>query len=154
MAEMITMTGGKELARMFQELTVKVEQNGLTQMTRAGTVPIRKAARAKVSNHKKYARTIKTRKKKSPRGIAKFEVSSKSRLSHLLEYGVRPHRIAIKNKKVLADMYGQTYGQFMDHPGIAPQPHLRPAYDENKGTALDAMANKAREFIFKEALKR
>jgi HK97 gp10 family phage protein len=151
--ETLVMTGGKELMQMFQELPVKVENNGLAQMTRAGTAPIRKNARSRISKYPKYAKTITTRKRKSRPGTAIFEVSSKSRLSHLLEYGVRPHVISVKNKKIMS-RDGIPYGTVVNHPGMAAQPHMRPAYDSQKGAAVEAMADKARDFIFKEALKR
>jgi hypothetical protein len=48
--------------------------------------------------------------------------------SGYLETGTAPHVITVKTAKVLTD--GKTFfGKSVNHPGTAPQPYFRPAFD-------------------------
>jgi hypothetical protein len=65
-------------------------------------------------------------------------------IHHLVEFGTRPHSLASgdtldRTVKGVLKKGRQTSGARM-HPGAKAKPHMRPAWDSNRGPVLDAMA--------------
>ena len=69
---------------------------------------------------------------------SKFRASGPSGLvysnrptAHLIELGVKPHKISVKGKKALI-INGDFVRKGVSHPGFAAKPFLRPAYENEK----------------------
>ncbi len=84
-------------------------------------------------------------RRKGRRGKMRKVTRMPRRYAHLLEYGARPHDIAIKTKSGKEIRY--------KHPGMQPEPFVRPAFDESKDAAVAAFAKVMGEGIDKEMLK-
>ncbi|MFO8022486.1 MAG: HK97 gp10 family phage protein [Perlabentimonas sp.] len=70
------------------------------------------------------------------------EVVSKANYSAAVEYGTKPHKIRVKNKKVLAsNAKGKWnfYGKEVDHPGTQGQPFLFPAWNKAQKDLLKGL---------------
>ncbi|MGI4862835.1 MAG: HK97 gp10 family phage protein [Janthinobacterium lividum] len=79
----------------------------------------------------------------------------KGQKAHLLEYGTAPHIIRAKAADGLLHFAG-TFTQEVHHPGIAPQPFMRPAADSTLPTVIDGAKAGFREIIeteFKSVFK-
>lgn len=75
--------------------------------------------------------------------------------AHLLEYGTAPHIIRAKAADGLLKFAG-TYAKEVHHPGIAPQPFMRPAADSTLPTVIEGAKAGLREVIeteFKSVFK-
>jgi len=75
--------------------------------------------------------------------------------AHLLEYGTAPHIIRAKAAGGLLK-FGGTYAQEVHHPGIAPQPFMRPAFDSKKDEAIGIIKDECKAIIldgFKSVFK-
>jgi HK97 gp10 family phage protein len=78
---------------------------------------------------------------------------AKSSVASQIEFGVRPHKIRPRRGEVLEIWQGGAVvgvAHEVDHPGAAPKPFLRPAFEETQGevaetlkTALAAQITKA-----------
>jgi len=68
--------------------------------------------------------------------------------AHILEYGAAPHTIRAKPGQVLVWNGGAAYQ--VEHPGIAAQPFMRPAYDATKGAVVDSIKAQCAEIITTE----
>jgi phage gpG-like protein len=63
-----------------------------------------------------------------------------------IEFGTGPHKITVKNAKVLTD--GKTFfGKSVNHPGTPAQPFLRPALDLAKGEMLTIIEKNGRFYL-------
>ena len=79
----------------------------------------------------------------------------KGYVAHILEYGAAPHRIAAKATGGMLSFAG-TYAHEVNHPGIAPQPFLRPAFDATSGQIVQSVKDQCAEIIatgFKSVFK-
>lgn len=75
--------------------------------------------------------------------------------AHLLEYGTAPHIIKAKAAGGLLHFAG-TYVTEVQHPGIAAQPFMRPAFDQTNGQVVDSIKAQCAEIIatgFKSVFK-
>lgn len=61
-------------------------------------------------------------------------------LAHIFEYGARAHTITAKFKTGLLS-FGGIFRYSVDHPGIRPKPHFRPALDRRGGSAVIVVGN-------------
>lgn len=74
----------------------------------------------------------------------KARVGTNSEYALAVEFGTSPHKISVKNKKILSD--GKVFfGKTVQHPGTEAQPFLFPALERNKGNIRK---------IFKDAVKK
>lgn len=55
-----------------------------------------------------------------------------------VEFGTRPHTIAVRNARVLSDGK-DVFGTIVNHPGTQAQPFMRPAGDQNITNASNIM---------------
>lgn len=67
-------------------------------------------------------------------------------VAHILEYGAAPHLIKAKAAGGHLSFNGKAYTQ-VQHPGIAPQPFLRPAFDETKDQMVQSVKDQCAEII-------
>ena len=70
----------------------------------------------------------------------------KGYVAHILEYGAAPHRIAAKAAGGLLSFAG-TFTKEVNHPGIAAQPFLRPAFDATSGQMVQSVNDQCAEII-------
>jgi hypothetical protein len=70
----------------------------------------------------------------------------KGYVAHLLEYGTAPHLIQAKAAGGLL-RFGDTYAKQVQHPGIAAQPFLRPAFDETNGAMVQSIKDQCATII-------
>ena len=78
-----------------------------------------------------------------------------AKYGHLVEFGTKPHVITAKNKKTLkyVNKTGNTvFPVSVMHPGTAPKPFLRPAYDSVNSKAI--IAKRLGKELDKEAAKK
>jgi HK97 gp10 family phage protein len=79
-----------------------------------------------------------------------------TKIAHLLEYGVGPHVIKprkLNAAKRLSFTVGGDWARpgVVHHPGIRPQPFMRPAFEETKEECLTLIASELRVEITKAA---
>lgn len=90
------------------------------------------------------------------KGKKKGEVASSGDINprnygHLVEFGSKPHTIRAKKGKAVMTPEGPRAQ--VQHPGTAPHPFMRPAYDEKSGEAVAVVGATARQLIEKEVGK-
>ena len=73
----------------------------------------------------------------------------KGYVAHILEYGAAPHVIKAKAAGGLLHFAGQ-YAPQVEHPGIAAQPSLRPAFDETAPAVVASINAQFKEIIESE----
>ncbi|MDV2503084.1 MAG: HK97 gp10 family phage protein [bacterium] len=71
--------------------------------------------------------------------------------AHLVEYGTEPHQTVVDTKQVLAAEDGSIFGRVAEHPGSAPKPFARPAWDEERVKVLTLIRRKLWDGIRREA---
>lgn len=71
-------------------------------------------------------------------------------IAHWLEYGVRPHTITARGKGWLS--FGGIFAKSVEHPGIRPRPHFRPALDRAGVPAIVAAAEYMKRRFTKESI--
>jgi HK97 gp10 family phage protein len=143
-------TGVQELLAGLRHLQDTVRRRITKAALLRGAAIIRKAARAKAPKRFGFLkRAIGTKSKAYRSGVVVVFVGVRSRLAvhkgrrvnpgkyaHLVEFGTRAH--AVGKRK---------------HPGAAAKPSLGPAYRENRSQVRQAIAQKIREELTKEARK-
>lgn len=140
--------GGAELARALQELPVKLEKNVLRGAIRAGAKVFLDEAKLRVpvaSGKLRESLRISTR---LVRGRVLGTVTAGGGKANVfyaqfVEHGTAPHVIiaggGTKAGRVLA-AGARILGAKVDHPGAAPKPFMRPAFDTKAQSALDTVA--------------
>ena len=127
----VILIGDKELEKYIKEFPIKSE------------IAIKKVIKEKTTNTKRaYVTNIQQNKqtgdleasvyKKIKRKGQTGEVGSDSFVSRLIEYGSKPHKIKIKNKKVLSDGV-DFFGKEVKHPGYKGNPGLTRAFFKHIG---------------------
>lgn len=79
-----------------------------------------------------------------------------TKIAHLLEYGVGPHVIKPRRINAAKRMSFTVNGDWarpgvVNHPGLRPQPFMRPAFEETKEECLTLIASELRVEIGKAA---
>jgi len=75
---------------------------------------------------------------------------------HLVEYGTAPHIIRAKAAGGQLRLHGNVFAEEVHHPGAAPHPFMRPAFDSKKDEAIGIIKDECKAIIldgFKEVLK-
>ena len=134
----------KELNRVlnnFNRYSVQA-QEGITKAVKTATQSIGRTARRLAPFNPLRAKgthlnkTIKTSVKKANSQHTVYGVvKTAAPHAHLMEFGVKPHTIIPKRKKVLVIM-ANGIGRFVagaKHPGISARPFMAPAFNQNKG---------------------
>lgn len=142
--------GLKELNKFLQQLPAKVETNIMRGAMRAAAKPIKEAAKANAptgepseSAKRRYrvyngalrdSVRISTRLDRRNKQVkARVIVGGKSKktgadvyYAHIIEHGSRPHSVKKGGRGEVT------------HPGMSPQPFMRPALDSEAGNAIKA----------------
>ena len=79
-----------------------------------------------------------------------------TKIAHLLEYGVAPHIIKPRANNTLKRLSltigpNRVMPEIVRHPGLRPQPFMRPAFEETKEECLTLIASELRVEIGKAA---
>lgn len=162
-------TGLDELYRSLQDLPVKIERNVMRGALRAGIGRYRDLARARVpedSGDLKSSIRIRFARRSERFGWVRGYLvagNKKAFYAHMIEFGTASHYEGIGTTvggpyRIVARLAGSLFlgGIFrsqVTHPGIKPQPFMRPALDQGTDEAIRAAADYVRERLPKEIAK-
>jgi HK97 gp10 family phage protein len=146
----VTVEGFAELERKLRRIPDDLAKTALKDATQQGGEVFRTEMRARIHNVSgKLFRSIQNRVRQSGPGQMQAVVgpASKERyIANFLEFGTKPHVVEVKDKKALATG-GTILGREIQHPGAAPHPFLRPAFDTGKEDALALFTVRLQEFF-------
>lgn len=155
MANGFQLEGFAELEQVLAGLPGKLGDQTVDKILRKAAQPYLKKAKELSSNQDVTGDTTKSlgiianRKTNSitvgPRRGGQY----KGYVAHILEYGAAPHRIAAKAAGGLLSFAG-SFAPEVNHPGIAAQPFLRPAFDATHPAVVASIKDQAREIIASE----
>lgn len=166
MANDLYVSGLSDLNKMLQDFPAKLEGNIMRGAMRAGSSVFRRRIRESVPIRSGALQKSVKLRTKSRRGRVSATVSvgsTEAFYAHMIEFGTAsfyqgsgrsvraPYKITKKNKKALK--FGNLFAPSIVHPGIKPQPFMRPAMDQGQAEALEAVAAYIRSRIGKEMLK-
>lgn len=170
MAE-IAVQGLSELSALLKSLPVRVEANILRGAVRAGQKVVLQGAQARVpvdqGDLRKSIR-VRTDMRAQRRGYVRADVvagNATAWYAGLIEFGTGPFysgpgstskRAPYQIKPVRREgalYFGGTIRKAVTHPGIHPQPYMRPAAQLLDGPALDAFVAYVRTRLPKELAK-
>lgn len=139
--------GLAELHKALQQLPVEIERKLLQGALRAGLKEMQAAAKANVPVKSGALRdSIKVRvRNKKDRWRLKGSVVAGNKTAyyaHMVEFGTAAHLIKPKNRKSL--FFAGVMRELVEHPGAAPKPFMRPAFDAAAAAAINAFADKMR----------
>ena len=164
MAE-LQVKGLAELHKVLQNLPEELEKKVLRNALRAGANEFKKAAQAKVpvkSGALRKSIRVKTSARKGRYRLKATVTAGNAEAfyAHMVEFGTAsyytgsgksvgaPYEIKPAKSKALAFL-----GMARDavvHPGIHPQPFMRPAFDAGSEAAINAFAESVRKRLSKE----
>lgn len=168
--------GLKELNAHLQDLPAKIERNILRAAVGASARFFRDKAKERVPVDTGALRNDFKVSTKAKGGVATatLTVGSNTFYAHFIEYGTasyysgpgkrskrRPYTIQNvarsggRSKNALRfEANGSTvYSEWARHPGVRPQPFMRPAFDNYNQEAITAFADYVRKRLAKEAAK-
>lgn len=144
----VQITGLAELHKQLQTLPARIERNVMAGAINQGVNIFRDAARKNVDS-KEIRKAIRSRTVKGRPGQILREVYIKDVFyAKFLEFGTAsyysgkgktvggPYEIKPKGKALKV---GDNYFASAVHPGVKPQPFMRPAFDANMNRALEAV---------------
>jgi len=166
--------GLKELEQALSVFPVKFEKAVMRGAVRAGTNVFLKRAKSLVPTESgDLKRSLRVSSAKAPRGTVKARLTAGGSrkkggksvyYASMVEFGTgsfysgigrkskrRPYKISGKTKKGLT--LGNEIRTEVMHPGIKPQPFMRPALDGGQNEAIQAMADYIKTRIGKELFK-
>lgn len=167
MDEILSISGGKELAEFLNSLPVKIERNIMRAALRAGARVIANEAKnnvpVKMGGLKRSIRTDSTRTKGGVEATAKAGGRSggKSKdksafYAQFVEYGTAAHLIKAGERKkrlVFTARDGNRVSTMqVNHPGATAKPFMRPALDSKKDEAMRAVTDKIKERLTREGI--
>lgn len=149
----VDILGGKELAKMLNELPLKIERNIMRAALRAGAAVIAAEARLNVpvdsAELKSTIRTSSNAKRGTVEANAVVGRKKKGWYATFVEFGTAPHMIrAGKSSPMLSfrDRNGVWRRVIeVNHTGAQAKPFMRPAFDTKGDEAVKAVADKIRE---------
>ena len=165
----IQIDGLAELKRQLDQLPAKIEGNVMRGALRAGARVMENDARARVpvkSGALQKSIRIRFARRSQRYGWLRMHVVAGDKTAwyaHMIEYGTAsyyagtgqtvggPYEIRPANAQSL--FFAGLFRQQITHPGIRPQPFMRPALDMNATAAIDAMADYIRKRLPKEFAK-
>lgn len=163
MAEIVKLTGMKELEQALRQIgnVAKNRRIGFKAL-RAGGEPIAETARSLVAVDDGDLRDsidVLPTLAKSQRGdkgaVAPLEMHvgpGQHPQAIATEFGTAPHYIRAKPGGVLGSGLA-IFGYEVHHPGTAPQPFMRPAWEQQRMTALDLIGAVLWREVNKQAAK-
>lgn len=155
----IKVKGLAELHQALQGLPGNIERNVLRGALRAAGNVIAAAARANVDRLAHPTGVLKksirvSMRVRSRAGWVNANVKAGDKVAyyaHMVEFGTARHWIKPKNRKSL--FFAGLAREVVDHPGARARPFLRPAFDSQAATAMEAMADYIRNRLPKEIRK-
>lgn len=123
------MEGKRKASKIYNSKNKLIKNGLLKSITIKNNVDLRKGRAYMVCGPKKRA----------------DELGTPSRYAHFLEFGTKPHQIAINR--------GRNAGKTFNHPGITARPFVKPSYDAIRAKAQQMMIS-AVENAIKETLKK
>ena len=169
MADTLQITGLAELKKQLEALPAKIEGNVMRGAMRAGLKVILDGARAEAPKRTgALAKSLRIRqdRKSAKFGWVRMSVAVGNAVAwypHLVEYGTAsyytgsgrsvgaPYEIRPVGKKSL--FFAGLARDLTVHPGIRPQPFMRPAFDKYSQPAMDAVVQYLQTRIPKELAK-
>lgn len=165
--------GGQELDKLLQTLPVKLEKNVMRSALGAGARVIAKEAKANApvgqpsnTNAREYGGypgalrdsvRVTSRFTKDGQATASIKAGGRTKkgaevfYAHIVEFGARRHMIRPRAKKAM-QIGSQFVGGEVDHPGVRPQPFMRPAADNKLPEAVAAVTAQVRKRLQKEGI--
>lgn len=161
--------GLDELKRQLDTLPAKIEGNVMRGALRAGVNVLKKEAEAHVpvkTGALRNSLRISFARKSQQYGWLRAHLKAGNKdawYAHLIEYGTAsyysgtgstvggPYDIRASKGKSL--FFAGLFAQVITHPGIRPQPFMRPALDKAAAPALDAVAHYIRNRLPRELAK-
>jgi HK97 gp10 family phage protein len=149
----VKMKGLSELQTFLNQLPAKVEANILRGGLRAGAKPVRAdvVANAPVKTGE-YRDGIKI-STSNRGGVVKARVRATGKHAFLgpwLEFGAAAHKIVAEKDKSL--VFGGLFADAVNHPGVTPRPHFRPALDRQAAAALTTTGEYIKKRLTKQGL--
>lgn len=149
----IVITGLEELSRKLDQITAELQGKALRKAVRRAAMLFRNAARGLVhrslgtahhassgSPRPHLADDIKVRIRRGNHGTVTANIGPSHKtayIGNLLEFGTAPHTIKAKLGKQLY-VPGIGFTKRVEHPGSAPHPFMRPAFDTQVNAAIKA----------------
>lgn len=146
------MTGAKEMDAVLRRLPTATAKSTVRRVSKRALEPVAQSARGMVPvqsgalqasievSGKLSKRQAKEARRLMSSGVSAAAVltyvGSNSPVAHLVEFGTAPHKNGGKFKG-------------SQHPGTAPQPFMRPAWDGNRQAVFDSLADDLRAEIDK-----
>lgn len=168
MAE-VNITGLADLNKALQELPGKIEANIMRGALRAGQSVIMREVKSRVptdSGDLKNSVKIRFKGKSMRHGWLRMHLSAgdkKAFYAHMIEFGTGSYYegsgrtvggpYKIKPKKGKAINAGGAIRPEITHPGIKPQPFMRPGFDAANANAVQAVADYIKKRLPKEVAK-
>jgi HK97 gp10 family phage protein len=126
--------GIEELQAKLQAIGPKFDRSVRREAIRKAANVVLKEARARVpvkSGKLKKALAVSITATNEGEGARIGPRKGKGRYGHLVEKGVRPHVIRVRDKKVLAEGR-RVFGKQVNHPGVKARPYLEPALEAKR----------------------
>ena len=164
--------GGADLDKLLQTLPVKLERNVMRAALAAGARVIRDEAkrlapvgRPSNTNDKEYGGypgalrdsvRVSTGVSKKGEVFATVKAGGRTKkgadvfYAHIVEFGARRHIIRPRVKKM--QIGDKCIAGQVEHPGVRPQPFMRPAADNKTPEALAVMTAYIRKRLTKEGI--
>lgn len=156
-AEVVKIEGLKELNAKLKNMASKeanrITRRGIAKMAQVIRKEMRQRAPKDTGDLRK---NLAYKIKKEPRGGYSGTVGPKPKAfyARFLEFGTAAHAIPNKNSKSRKPIkIGGRVFNTVEHPGIAPHPFLRPAFEAKKQAAVEE-AGKIMWQLIEEALKK
>ena len=162
----VKVSGLKELDQFLKQFTPRIEGNIMRGALRASAKVIYEEAKALApvddGDLKKSIR-LKTKNKKGRVTASVVAGNKEAFYAHFVEYGTgsfysgkgesirRPYKISAKTKGSL--FFGGKAFQSFTHPGIKPEPFMRPAFDSKQDESLKVFGDYLRKRIDREFKK-
>jgi hypothetical protein len=147
--------GFADLEKVLAGLPGKLGEQVVNGILRKAATPYLKRAKELSSNADQSGDTTKSIGIVADRKASVIRVGPrrgngyKGYVAHILEYGAAPHLIKAKAEGGLLHFAG-TYAPQVQHPGIAAQPFLRPAFDETSGQIVQSVKDQVKEILTSE----
>ena len=165
--------GGADLDKLLQTLPVKLEKNVMRAALAAGARVIMREAKALApigqpsnTNAKEYGGypgalrdsvRVTTRFTRTGEATASVKAGGRTKkgadvfYAHIVEFGARRHIIRPRPGKKM-EIGGKFVAGEVEHPGVRPQPFMRPALDTKLPEAIDAVTVYIRKRLAKEGV--
>jgi HK97 gp10 family phage protein len=145
--------GLAEMHKTLQELPVRIERNILRSALAVGARVVAREVKLQAPKDTgELAKGVKvSTDTRGGRVIAKVKLTGPHAfIGPWLEFGTKAHKIVAKPGGFL--LVGNQFVTSVDHPGIRPRPFMRPAAEQKREEAINAVALKIKQRMTKEGL--